>query len=88
VAPSTPPATTPAIEVKGEQATQIKHKHHTPVVKGQQAQLPTVVDAGLAGDVSQASSSSSQLWLAGMTGLLAAAMGLGLLSSRRLRGRA
>ena len=54
-------------------------------VLGEQAAVPTQVAAGQAGDLSETSSSSSQLWLAGMTGLLALAIGLGLLSSRRMR---
>jgi len=88
VSPTTPTVTT---EVEGEQVKdeQVKDKDKTPVeVLGEQAVLPTQVDAGLAGDMTATSSSSSQLWLAGMTGLLAAAIGLGLLSSRRTRGRA
>ena len=78
-------------QVKGDQVKNEQVKDKTPVVEvlGEQAALPTQVDAGLAGDLTTASSSSSsQLWLAGMTGLLAAAIGLGLLSSRRMRGRA
>jgi hypothetical protein len=81
----------PETEVKGEQVKndQVKDKDEAPVeVLGEQAVLPTQVDAGLPGDQVATSSSSSQLWLAGMTGLLAAAIGLGLLSSRRSRGRA
>lgn len=88
---------TPSTEVLGEQASQDDTKGkdqpaqeaETPEVEvlGEQAAVPTQVAAGLSGDMSQASSSSSSLWLAGMTGLLAAAIALGLLSSRRLRGR-
>jgi hypothetical protein len=103
VPPAPEPEPTATTEVKGEQATENETKDQTkdkgepkaddkaetPVVEvlGAQATLPTQVAAGLSGDVSQASSSSS-LWLAGMTGLLAVAIGLGLLSARRLRGRA
>ncbi|MEO5666122.1 MAG: hypothetical protein ABIR39_22865, partial [Nocardioides sp.] len=97
--PPTPPVTvsatepTPSTEVQGEQGNEDDTKDKdksTPDVEvlGEQAAVPTTVAAGLSGDVSQASSSGSSLWMAGMTGLLALAIGLGLVSSRRLRGRA